>query len=288
MTLTATDGNGFKPPCFAELTKYKELFHVRDGLPHPIGTFNHSWLEVASAFDACFRGIENLRNTVPSRDGVPSSNAHNALMDATRNLYYRATEFIENIDDCVSKSLSPDPKRPVKVSGSSTLRKRVSIPCNKLKHNHNRVHYVEAATALFAVPGFAIYQVKGPVVEPNSEIHKKRRAFSFSIELRRIFATLYLYASDVGRNISSMCRDSNEEPLAKGADAQTVEIIERLIALPLFSFPDETSRLMPLISFDGHTLDIRDEGGIALPAPPGSRMMAAYIGDGYTTTFSVP
>ncbi len=264
---------------------------MRDGLPHPIGTFNHSWSEVTSAFEVCFRGLEAVRTAPRSRNGVPSTGAdsvHNVLMEATRNLYYRATEFIENVDDCVSKSLSTDLKRTVKVSGASALRKRISIPCNKLKHNHNRIHYVEAVSAPCIVPGFAIYQVKGKAVEPNPEIHKRRRAFSFSIELRRIFTALYLYASEVGQNISLLCGNADRNNATEEPDKRTIEMINRLVALPLFTFPYESSRLMPSISFDGRTLDISDEGGIAFAAPPGARFAAMYIGDGYTTTFSVP
>jgi len=270
---------------------HKEKFYVRDGLPHPIGTFNHSWSEVISAFDLCFRGMEAVRKEVSSPNVASAnfaSDRRGALMEATRSLYYRATEFIENIDDCISKSLSADPKRPVKVSGASALRKRVSVPCNKLKHNHNRIQYVEAAAVAFAVSGFAIYQVRGNAVEPNPEIHKKRQAFSFNIELRRIFVSLYLYASEVGQNISRLCGDMDGGNVTEAPDARTVEIINRLAALPPFCFPNESSQLMPLISFDGHTLDMSDEGGLAFPAPPGSRIMSAYVGDGYTTTFTVP
>ncbi|WFU82987.1 hypothetical protein QA645_09695 [Bradyrhizobium sp. CIAT3101] len=286
LTLTATDGNGFRPPCFAHVKKNKEAFHLRDDLPHPIAMFNHSWSEVVSAFESCFRYLETVRNLpIPHTE----DRARIALLEAMRDLYYRTTEFIENLDDCISKALTPDPKRPIRVAGASALRKRVSIPCNKLKHNHNRIHYVQAIVGGVAIPGFSIYQVKGSSLEPNPEIHKKRRAFSFNVELRRIFATIYLYAFEVGENISRLgLAEKHGNVVAEAPDVQTMGLIRKLLSLSPLSFADETSQHMPAIAFDNETLTVADNDGIILPAPIDCQMHAIFVGDGYTTSFAIP
>jgi hypothetical protein len=140
---------------------------------------------VTVAFDGCFRALDALRGaTAP--DSKSLNEMHANLVSAARDLYHRATEFIENIDDGVSKCLSSDPKRLTKFSGASTLRKKIAIPCNKLKHNHNRMHYVQATALGLVVPGFTIYHLKGGALQPNCcypalecqyLLYDRRRAF---------------------------------------------------------------------------------------------------------------
>jgi hypothetical protein len=287
ISLSADDGNGFRPPCFAQLNKYKSSFLLRDGLPHPIAAFSHSWSDVISAFEECFRTLEALRNAA-GPDSELIDEMRSALMAATRNLYYRATEFIENIDDSVSKGLSPDPKRLVKFSGANALRKRIALPCNKLKHNHNRIHYVQATALGLAVPGFSIYHVKDGALHPNPEVHKKRPAFSFNVELRRIFVTTYIYMSEVGENISRHCANDLEDTAMENTEPRTLAVIDRLLRLPAFGMPFETPQHMPSLEFDKNTFTMSDESGTILPAPIGCKMTATFTGDGFTTGFAPP
>jgi hypothetical protein len=287
ISLYADDGNGFRPPCYSQLSKYRSAFLLRDGQPHPIAVFNHSWSDVISAFDGCFRALETLRNA-RDPDSKSVNDIYTGLMDATRNLYYRATEFIENIDDSVSKSLSPDPKRPVKFSGASTLRKRIAVPCNKLKHNHNRMHYVQATAVGLIVPGFSIYHLKDGGLQPNPEIHKKRRSFSFNVELRRMLITIYLYMFEVGANISRHLANDLGDAAIEDPEPKTLAIIDKLLRLPAFGMPFETPQHMPSLAFDRKTFTMSDEGGIILPAAVDCKMTAIFTGDGITTRFAPP
>ena len=249
ISLRADDGNGFRPPCFAELRKREASFLLRDDFPHPIATFNHSWSDVVSAYEECFRALEELRNAIEPNLST-TSKLHAALMDATRNIYYRTTEFIENVDDSVSKSLSSGSGRALKLSGPGSLRKRIAIPCNKLKHNHNRIYYVEAIALGVTVPGFTIYGVRDGALQANIEIPKRRPAFSFNVELRRIFVATYIYMFEVGQNISRHCANSLERKSIEDPEPRTVAITDRLLRLPAFCMPFETSQHMPSLAFD--------------------------------------
>jgi hypothetical protein len=285
MTLIESDGNGFRPSCFGPLANYQgPLLHEQYDLPHPLGTFNHSWSEVLNALEKTLGALD----AVGRSNSRPEKNeAIEILLSSQRELLYRATEFIENIEGNVARSLSTDPKRAANISGPTSLRKIVAVPCNKLKHNHNRIGYVEANASVFNVVGYAIYHIRGGTMQPNAEINKDRRAVSFNVELRRIIASLYLYAEEAGRKILRL--NSGLVPVKFcSSDERTIAVIKKVLGLPIFAMPSETRKHMPSISFDGQKLAISLENGLIFPAPMSCRMLATFAGDGATRNFAPP
>ena len=286
MVLDIKSGSDLRPRCFAALAGYGgPLFNERENLPHPLGILGHSWREVVLAFEACLDALERKRGT-PTQATVEHEDLINKVTSSYRELLYRAMEFFENLTDNVAKSISPDPRKLIKLAGSKRLREIVALPCNKLKHNHNRIHYVEAIGAGYNVPGFAIYHVAGNALHINPQIHKERRAMSFNVEIQRILAAIYLYADEVAKSISQSHNERTAEVTVP--DAISVAVIRRIVELPIFAMPFETDRQMPSISFDGTCLLIAEQGGMLFPAPSGCQMMAQYVGDGTTRSFAVP
>jgi hypothetical protein len=285
VVLNSDDGGGFRPRCFAALTSYSgPLFNERHNLPHPRGILGHSWGEVILAFERCLNALDRKRNSMvrPSFD----QDLINEATASYREVLYRSMEFFENLTDNIAMSMSPNPRKPIKLAGPKRLREIVALPCNKLKHNHNRIQYVEAIGGGYTVPGFAIYHVVRGALQPNPEIHKERRAMSFNVELRRIFAAIYLYADEIAEIISKGA--TGVTPANAVPDARTVATIRRITELPIFAMPFETERQMPSISFDGSRLSIIEQGGMLFPAPLNCQMVAQYVGDGATTSFAVP
>ena len=197
-------------------------------------------------------------------------------------------EFIEDIERNIAKCLSSDAKRIVNISGPDSLRKSIALPCNRLKHNHNRLGFVAASGLLFTAQGLAIYHTKNDTLEPNPEIHKDRRAFSFNVELRRLLANLYFYADEAAIKIRALLLPQVPRTKIHSSDAPTAETLKRIANLPIYSFPFEKSKHMPSIEFDGHQLAIKESGGSILPASGQFSMMAQFEGDGVTRSFTVP
>jgi hypothetical protein len=260
------------------------FFNEREDLPHPLGILGHSWGEVIHAFERCLDALDRKRNsTVPlSAD----QDLTNEIIAGYREVLYRTMEFFENLTDNIALSISPDRRKPIKLAGPKRLREIVALPCNKLKHNHNRIHYVEANAGGYTVPGFAIYHVVRGTLQPNPEIHKDRRAMSFNVELRRILAAIYLYADVIAESISKGA--TLQAPAVSPPDAATVAIIRRVGNLPIFAMPFESERQMPSISFSGTHLSITERNGLLFPAALNCQMVAQYVGDGATTSFAVP
>ncbi len=283
MRLTENDGHGFRPPCYGHLYSFKgPLFHQMHNLPHPAAIFNHAWQEL----------LKNFQNTLDDLADLQKSNLlsideakANLLIDSYRRVLYSAAEFISDIEDNISKCFSENGKR-VDISGSTSARKLIMIPCNKLKHNHNRIFYFEANNKMFRVSGYAIFHVKNGVLRPNVEIHPGERGNSFNVGLRRILAACYLYAEGVGINIQRNHPNIVFYPVP--LDDLTNNVILRVANLPYFAMPFETPNLMPKIDFDGKVLNIEKSGGPIMPLPTNAPMSALFRGDGHTNSFRVP
>lgn len=287
LRLKDTDGNGFRPPCFSALSEYSgPLYHNQYDLPSPQGIVNHSWTQVVRAFD---RMLDTLQTSAALKKAAADRDKHiKDLLAAYEALLYQAMEFIEDIERNISKCLSPDSKHPVDISGPGTLRKLIAVPCNKLKHNHNRLAFVAATGLLFSASGFAIYRIKNGTLEPNPEIHKDRRAFSFNVELRRLLATLYFYADGAATKIRALSQGQASPTRSSVTDPSTLAILGRLARLPISTFPFEKQKHMPSIEVNEHQVTISFSGGAILPASGNFTMMAQFEGDGATRSFTVP
>jgi hypothetical protein len=279
--LTDKDGNGFRPPCYADLAAFQgPLYNAEHDLPRPIGIFNHAWSSVIESFHKTLTALENVKKDTQDRQPLID-----ALISAYQGLIYQSTEFFDDVSHNIAKCFSPA-KKPVDISGPKKLREIAAVLCNKLKHNHNRLHYVEAQSQLFAVQGFAFYRIHNGVLEPNPEVHRGRGAMSFNVELRKLLAGIYLYSYECGKKIAALPGDRSK--ISTAPDPNSIALLDRVTNLPCFAMPFESKRHMPVLSFDGHQLSVSLSDGQIFPVSTSTKMMANFIGDGTTKSFKVP
>jgi hypothetical protein len=86
--------------------------------------------------------------------------------------------------------------------------------------------------------------------------------------------------------LRGFCRVYQRSGQAESGEPQTLAIIDKLLRLPAFGTPFETTQHMPSLAFDQKTLTMSDESGIILPAAINCNMTASFVGDGFTTGFA--
>jgi len=277
------DGHGFRPPCFAQLLAFDGVLrHEEKDLPHPIAVFNHSWKLTCDAF---LEMIEITKNTKFEQNGNIQSAYAEDICQKYKLLLYAAAEFIDNIENNIATSIG-NTRKPANIAGSSSNRKEITIPCNKLKHNHNRITYCDGRNGNLRVIGFAICHIHKGVQRPNPEIHKDGKGTSLNVAIRRIFANLYLYAAGVGTKIEALSPNIKLTPSAP--DSKSVSVAKKVSELPFFGLPNENDKIMPKITFDNNALFISRKGGDIFPLASPCLMTSIFTGDGHTRNFSLP
>jgi len=282
ITLHSDDGTGFEPRCFHALANYSGPLFDQQHLPHPSGIVSHAWNEVIGSFDRTFDALDAMGKATQSNDALTEN-----LLTGFKDILYRSTEFFDSLSVNVAAALTPNDKKKLSIGGPQALRGIVALPCNRLKHNHNRLDYFEAKSGVFRVPGFTIYHAVNGVLEANPEFHKKHPSKSYNLEVRKIFAAMYFYADTAADQISKL-HPSTAPSKGVKINPRTIAVIKRLTTLPVFTFPYESSRDMPSIVYDGVTLTIAESGGLAFPVPRDAQMTARYRNDGATLTFRPP
>lgn len=281
LLLNIDEGYGFMPPCYKALMSYSEIsYHEEFDLPHPIAIFNHSWSAVCYKLITTIDALEIMQSSFNDR---PNGSNSVSLLAAYEALLHTCDEFIENIEKNITKSFAGKNGK-ADISGPDSLRKFFSIPCNRIKHNHNRLVYFELNNTRFKVSCCSLYHIHKGGLRPNPEIHKNNHGFSFNMQLRKVVSSLYFYTDTVEKKIIKL---SNSPIIPEiHPDTNTISMLKRISKLPIISMPHETNRDIPSIDFNEKKLELSLRGGNAIPI--NGRATVIHVGDGYTHRFAVP
>ena len=282
IAFNSADGTGFEPRCFHALANYNGPLFEQQHLPHPSGIVSHAWNEVLSSFDRTFDALDAMEKNVESNDALVEN-----LLTGFKDILYRATEFFDSLSVNVAAALTPNGRKKLSIGGPQAFRSIAAHPCNRLKHDHNRLDYLEAKSGVFRVRGFTIYHAVNGTLEGNPEFHKKHPSKSYNLEIRKLFAAMYFYADTAADQISKLYPPTASLKNVK-INPHTIAVIKRLTTLPVFTYSYESSRDMPSIIYDGATLTIAESGGLTFPVPRDAQMTARHRNDGATLTFRPP
>ncbi|WP_137045633.1 hypothetical protein [Pseudolabrys sp. FHR47] len=283
--LIRKDGpGGLLPPIASILNRLQgPLFNAEWGLQHPLAIFNRRWTTFEQSLVAVLDALDGWHS--PRANDETSEH----LLKSQKNLLYDATELIEDFEKNMLRAvLSRETYGKNRFSLSKGLRNHVVVQCNKMKHAHAYLGFVEARYQFAKIPGYSVFSLTEPdTLGPEKNIHQQREAFSFSIELRKIVSNVYLLADEVTQEIIKHATLSHTEPDNKISD-RTSDILRRVNDLPRLAFPSERPAHMPIYHFDGTTLEIDDKGGEIHHASGNSTISASHVGDGVTKRFRVP
>jgi hypothetical protein len=284
LILTAADGQNFYPPLFRQAALVEGKFSAERGLPHPFGIASHSWAQVERTLDRALNAFDGAMKENPGSGARP---AFHALLDDHRAFIYAVAEFNEAISESIPSCIVPPGTKLPKGMGVQKLRRHTDLICNKLKHNQSRLVAVEAVGTFVFALGYGVYSHdKGGVLRPNPEIHSARRAFSFATDIRLVLVNAYLVAAAIADAIFSSKDGELAEPKAVPQSEKLKVLLARVAALPIYGFPWEAQKFMPVFDFDGAELRMRDHGG-NFSAVPGQHHINTHIsGDGATTSFA--
>lgn len=263
-------------------------------LPHPIGMLNHSWYDVVRAALTFLESQEKISHkTFPlranSNEPIPPDTIQNAI-DHYRNFIYEAVRFVEDAADNLKKCLLPKQRwNEWKPDGVPGLRKHSDMICNKLKHEHNRLIPVSVEHMMGWIEGYSVCAVDNDgTLKPNRFIHDDTQAFSYNVDIRRIVANIYLIGESLGHQIrkltQSKLRLNDDEP---EVSRDLPLMLEKISSMPIFVFPKEKAKHMPIFSFDGDRLTIDRSAGKILTPVGWTRISARFTGDGFTKAFHI-
>ncbi|KQQ73650.1 hypothetical protein ASF70_07510 [Rhizobium sp. Leaf321] len=292
MILSKSAGSDLQPPIIQYFNKFDgKLWYAENGYPHPLPGLSVGWRRVTTALEEVLDLYETVREEKldPSSSSKSRGKNTDKLLERHQELVYRAVEFVETAADKTKFALLPperlkDRWEAPRVKG---LRRHADIICNRLKHNQHQLVGVTVSHPQSRVEGYMVTHISpsGEAV-PNRDIHKDREAFSLNVDVRKIVANCYLVSQEVVHVAESMT-GTKMEPL-DGADPETEIALRRLCDLPLFVFPGETAKHMPILSFDGEALSIEDRGGHTRHSMFGHHYETRYMSDGHTRSFHIP
>lgn len=243
------------------------------GNPHAV--FNNSWSALRGQFHAV---LDILENPAIREEG----HIQDSLVRAQSDLLYRAAEFVDVLENAISKAVVKNPKKET-VVGPSAIRKYLAMPCNKIKHEANFIILCECKSVGVTVRAYMIFHQKRDAMELSQLFHEDRDAFSFNVEIRKLFSSVYLFAAGYGEQLERL---GSGQRTVVAPDAENLRLINRLVNLPMFAWPDETPKHMPSIKFSNRRLEIAEMGGALIPLPvSGATFVTRAKADGVTQKF---
>jgi hypothetical protein len=288
VTLDSRTGSDLRPRCASILTRLDaaKIFHCERGLPHPLGMFNRKWGRVEILLTEVLDRLEEVRKN-QTRNG-PQGDTPARLLEAQRVLLYEAAELIEDFESNYRLCLfSGDARKQPKVQLLKSLRDHVAIQCNRMKHNHATLGYIQANHSLGIIPGYVVLShLEGGAMGPYSLLHDRRPAFSFAIEVRKILSVLYQLGDDVARFIEAQRGDLGPVVPATPSD-KLIALLKRVADWDNTVFPSEHERDMPKFAFDGALLHIEPREGSIHRGLGQHRTWQILTGDGVTTRYQV-
>jgi len=294
LILNISDGNGLQPTIFAALASYGgPLFNTEHGLPHPIGMLNNSWSAVEkSALDFLNKMDEmraRPRRMIARKGDAETINIEEDVISKYENFIYESVEFIEDADSNLRLCLLPKGQysqwSPVGIRG---IRKHADMICNKLKHEHNRMIRVSIEHNLGRVDGYSVCAFDSDsTLRPNQNIHSYSEVFSYSLDMKRIMANIYIICDSISQEIERIGYSYySVKRQIDFSGSKTIEVIRRVSQLSPLVFMDEGERQMPIFKFDEETLKIERRGGFCIHPISGSvSVTSSFTGDGTTRSY---
>jgi hypothetical protein len=213
----ADDGSGFLPQCASLLRRLKEpLFHDQQQLLHPLAIFNRRWANVERATSAVLDALDSWSAQTEKADDQVRD-----LLKAQKDFLYDTTELIEDFEKNFRRSvIPPDGLKKSPFSLSKGLRNHVVMQCNKMKHEHAYLGFVEVQYQFGKILGYSVFALVDPgTLGPDKNVHQQRQAFSFAIEIRKVIANIYLLAEEVAADlIAHSTLDTGASPIRVSAE----------------------------------------------------------------------
>ncbi len=244
-----------------------------------------------------------------------------ALLDAHKALLYAMLEHVEDCDN-IAKAFFPKESFTGKEQILQQFRTSVRLNrdrlgriVNAMKHRQARLALFHAVNKMVRIPGYSVQAIIAPnTVGPDKQVHPKARpqdvgATSFAHELRWLFCTIFVVGENLAKFVMAVCpgivsspttlqdRTDIAPPTTSTIQPSLFDIALRISRLPWFVYPQEARSGIPIVEMKENEQAVHIAfSDAAAPRPltfgniPGGalQLIAAYSGDGATTSFSVP
>lgn len=130
--------------------------------------------------------------------------------------------------------------------------------------------------------GYQVRHLVGRGEVAMERFHKKRPSYSFNLEIRRLVTHLYLLGEHAGRAVIAATGPGNPR-----GSADTVTMLEHIIALPPMIFPGERKFPLPHLALTGVGLEVATRGGVLVALDGKIEIKSLHDGDGITRNFGL-
>jgi len=272
--------------------------HAIHGFRHPLGIYNVSLTYILTRFGKVLDELDRFSSTYHA-DKKKTDQLCSALLDTMDHLL---DSLLEHMDDCESVIASffpskDDPKakrvwREFK-DGIHPYRDHIGRVVNFIKHQQGRLRIVVFSGRSFCYPGYFVEGVVDDgVLGPAPTIHKNSNtAFSFNRDLRFHLVSLYFVSAHLAQAVYEASK-IQPQPIEKSEEEsrQLLTTLKRVSQLPMFFYPDEISKQIPVVRIldDGVLIEFGGTSVQPQKVPEHSSVEVMYYGDGVSRSFKVP
>ncbi len=310
LVFTKADGLFFQPHCLNCAARYRgQLYNGQHMLRPPVGIISFSLQKIVGRLNAVLDQLDRYRNRHNYRQirygqlSIDNDIADN-IIDNYVQLIHSVDEYSEDIQGNVVKSIVNTDGVVDKKTASLVKKFRKEVKpfrdhfsgiCNALKHNQNSLNFTAIACAAGFSEGYTVAAIDGSGASaPNAGIHKTTTAFSFNVDLRRILVDTYYIGYEAGNFIEDLAAAHGGLAATAAPECQLREngdlnkALARVSSLPRLAHPKEARNSIPIVRFDGETLEMAPVGETRIPII--GKVISGYVlrADGVTRSFLLP